>query len=110
MDFAIHFLTKFREFARQPGGLAPANQAVFGETARAIWRNAIVITLTFLPLVFATLTPYVTVGLFFAALMIFSAVATLLFLPALIVVFGRWLPLAPKPKRSKAAAQQPVGC
>lgn len=98
VDFAIHFLTKFREFARQHGDLILANQALFGETARAIWRNAIVISLTFLPLVFATLTPYLTVGLFFAALMVFSSVATLLFLPALIKLSGRWLPLAPKRK------------
>ncbi|MBI4364200.1 MAG: hypothetical protein HY568_02115, partial [Candidatus Latescibacteria bacterium] len=42
----------------------------------------------FLPLLASTLTPYVTVSLFFAALMIVSALATLLLLPAALRVFG----------------------
>lgn len=88
VDFAIHLLSKFRALRRQGGDAARVNQELFGETARAIWRNAIVITLTFLPLVFSTLTPYVTVGLFFAALMLFSAAATLLLLPALLRLVG----------------------
>ncbi len=100
VDFAIHFLTKFREFARRGGDAERVNRELFGETARAIWRNAIVITLTFLPMMFAPLTPYVTVGLFFAALMIASAAATLVLLPALI----RLLPMPGAQSRQR----QPV--
>jgi hypothetical protein len=84
VDFAIHFLTKYRALWREKADAEWINQELFGETSRAIWRNAIVITLTFLPLVFSTLTPYVTVGWFFAALMWFSAAATLVLLPALL--------------------------
>jgi len=88
VDFAIHFLTKLHALRRQGTDAARANQEMFGETVRAVWRNAIVITLTFLPLTFAPLTPYVTIGLFFATLMVGSAAATLLLLPA----FARFLP------------------
>jgi predicted RND superfamily exporter protein len=56
---------------------------------KAIARNAVVITLGFLPLTLSTLTPYVTVGLFFASLMAWSFVATLFFLPAIVGLLGR---------------------
>jgi hypothetical protein len=61
---------------------------MFGTPARAIARNAVVIVVGFLPLVLATLTPYVTVGAFFAMLMSVSAGATLLLLPALMRHLG----------------------
>jgi len=53
-----------------------------GEPALAIFRNALVVGLGFFPMVMATLTPYVTVGTFFATLMIVAAAVTLLLLPA----------------------------
>ena len=61
---------------------------LFGAPGLAIVRNAIVISLGFLPLVVSTLTPYVTVGCLFAGLMIAGAIATLFVLPALLRVLG----------------------
>jgi predicted RND superfamily exporter protein len=61
---------------------------MFGEPGRAIARNAIVISLGFLPLVSSSLGPYVTVGFFFALLMAFSTVSTLLILPAAMHIVG----------------------
>jgi len=88
IDFAIHFLLRARQhFARTPD-IAATMRYMFGEPGRAILRNAIVISLGFLPLVASTLTPYVTVGLFFALLMAFSTLATLLLLPAALRLFG----------------------
>lgn len=84
IDFAIHFVQRFRRKYAATGDLALANAYMFGEPGRAIARNAIVIVVGFLPLVLATLTPYVTVGAFFAALMAISAATTLLLLPALL--------------------------
>jgi hypothetical protein len=88
IDFAIHFVERYRhQWAR----LADAGQVsdyMFGTPARAIARNAVVIVVGFLPLVLATLTPYVTVGAFFAMLMSVSAGATLLLLPALMRHLG----------------------
>jgi len=91
IDFAIHFVHRYRERVSSTGDLTRANQAVFGLPARAIARNAFVIILGFLPLTVSSLTPYVTVGLFFATLMVFSALATLMVLPALMNLTGRHL-------------------
>ena len=62
---------------------------MFEEPGRAILRNALVITLGFLPLIASSLTPYVTVGVFFALLMSVSTLATLFLLPALLRVLGK---------------------
>ena len=51
-------------------------------------RNAIIITLGFLPLTISTLSPYVTVGVFFASLMLFSTLGTLIMLPSALRFIG----------------------
>lgn len=88
IDFAIHFIQRFRRKYRECGDLENACDNIFQEPARAISRNAFVIIFGFLPLVFATLTPYVTVGAFFAMLMTFSTLTTLILLPASIRIVG----------------------
>jgi hypothetical protein len=88
IDFAIHFLKRYQEHYTETGDLAETNLHMFGEPGRAIARNAIVISLGFLPLMASTLTPYVTVGLFFALLMVFSTAATLFLLPAALRIAG----------------------
>jgi hypothetical protein len=87
IDFAIHFLQRFREHFAASGDAAATHQYMFGEPGRAIARNAVVISVGFLPLIASPLTPYVTVGLFFALLMGASTVATLLILPAALAAF-----------------------
>jgi len=64
---------------------------MFGEPARAITRNVIVIGVGFLPLLAAPLVPYQTVGIFIAAILLAAGVATLFLLPALITVMERRL-------------------
>ncbi len=82
IDFAIHFLQRFRKHYEESKDIAETNRYMFSEPGRAIARNAIVVSLGFLPLMVSTLTPYVTVGIFFALLMAFSTLATLFILPA----------------------------
>ena len=91
IDYAIHFCQRFRHQCTRLKDLKEANAVIFGEPARAIARNTVVIMFGFLPLVLATLTPYITVGLFFAALMGFSGLTTLVLLPALMRTFGGWI-------------------
>ncbi len=91
IDFAIHFVQRFRRKCEEMGDLEQINDYMFGEPARAIARNGIVIALGFLPLVLATRTPYITVGAFFASLMTASTLTTLLLLPALMNLVGRRL-------------------
>ncbi len=86
VDYAIHFLARSRESRRDAGSWADAVPYVFGEPARAILRNVIVVGVGFLPLLAAPLVPYQTVGVFMAAILFLAGVATLLILPALIRV------------------------
>jgi hypothetical protein len=57
---------------------------MFGEPARAISRNVIVVAVGFTPLLAATLVPYKTVGVLLAAILFLSGAGTLLILPSLI--------------------------
>jgi predicted RND superfamily exporter protein len=91
VDFAIHFLARAREMHRQTGSWETTAPAVFGEPARAITRNIIVIAAGFTPLLLAPLVPYKTVGILLATILLVSGVGTLLILPALIRVLERWL-------------------
>jgi predicted RND superfamily exporter protein len=92
VDFAIHFTQRFRDKFRETGDLQSTMQwTMGGEPALAIFRNAIVVGLGFLPMVLATLGPYVTVGLFFGSLAFFAGIITLIFLPALIGTFRKLL-------------------
>ncbi len=84
IDFAIHFLARTRNAVREYGSWDAASGHVFGEPARAISRNAIVVAVGFLPLLVAPLTPYKTVGFFMAGILGLAAVTTLLLLPALV--------------------------
>ncbi len=91
VDFAIHFIERFRALMRASASFESAMSAVFEDPARAIARNAIVIAIGFTPLFFAPLVPYITVGAFMAAIMALSGVTTLIVLPALIAWAGPWL-------------------
>ncbi|MHC5035059.1 MAG: efflux RND transporter permease subunit, partial [Planctomycetota bacterium] len=91
VDFAIHFLARARDAVREVGSWDEAAVRVFGEPARAISRNAIVVAVGFLPLLAAPLVPYKTVGMFMAGILGVAAVGTLLILPALVTVLRQAL-------------------
>ncbi|NLF23970.1 MAG: MMPL family transporter, partial [Lentisphaerae bacterium] len=91
VDYAIHFISRSREMAAKHGSWQAASGPMFGEPARAITRNVIVIGIGFLPLLAAPLVPYRTVGTFIAAILLTAGVATLFLLPAMITVLSRWL-------------------
>ncbi|MFQ5973973.1 MAG: MMPL family transporter, partial [Alphaproteobacteria bacterium] len=91
VDYAIHFLTRARTAYARTGAWRGALGSVFGEPARAIARNAIVLGVGFLPLLVAPLLPYKTVGIFIAAILLTAGIGTLLILPALITLLERWL-------------------
>ncbi len=83
VDYAIHFLARGRAEYNELGSWEKAHHAIFGEPARAIYRNIIVIAVGFLPLLLAPLVPYITVGIFMFSIMLFSGIGTLIILPAL---------------------------
>jgi len=91
VDFAIHFLQRAKAAYRMSKSWEKASNEMFGEPARAISRNVIVIAIGFLPLLAAPLVPYKTVGIFICAIMAVSGVVTLLVLPAIVRVLEKKL-------------------
>ena len=58
---------------------------------KGILRNAILFAASFAVMLFASLTPYITVGAFIVSMMLLSAVMTIVYLPALITLMQNWL-------------------
>ena len=91
VDYAIHFLARSQELRKRYPNWSETLQALFGEPARAIIRNLIVIGVGFSPLLLAPLVPYQTVGFLISAILVIAGVATLLILPALQTIFQKTL-------------------
>ena len=91
VDFAIHFLERARASYAETGSWQKSSPEMFGEPARAITRNVLVIAIGFLPLLAAPLIPYKTVGIFLCAIMALSGAVTLLALPAIIKLLEKVL-------------------
>jgi predicted RND superfamily exporter protein len=91
VDFAIHFLERARVSFLDTGSWKSSAAVMFGEPARAISRNVLVIAIGFLPLLAAPLIPYKTVGIFLCAIMAFSGAVTLVALPAILKMAERVL-------------------
>jgi predicted RND superfamily exporter protein len=84
VDFSIHFLERARASFAETNSWQSSAGVMFGEPARAISRNVLVIAIGFLPLLAAPLVPYKTVGIFLCAIMALSGAITLLALPSII--------------------------
>jgi uncharacterized protein len=91
VDYAIHFLTRSRQLRHKHNNWADTAKEVFGEPARAITRNVIIIGVGFLPLIISSLIPYKTVGVFISGILVFAGVASLMILPSLIHLFEKTL-------------------
>jgi len=100
VDYAIHFLARSRQQRTRFASWQETVPAVFGEPARAITRNVIVLGVGFLPLLAAPLVPYNTVGFFISAILALAGIATLFILPALIRVLAPYLFKEPKGEAS----------
>jgi hypothetical protein len=93
VDFAIHFVSRLRQrLAETPGeSLHDALCWTAARPGKGIVRNAVLFAASFAVMIFAPLTPYVTVGGFIVSMMLLSAVMTILYLPALITLTQGWL-------------------
>lgn len=92
VDFSIHFIQHARQVNQKLKSAEATFFEMFQDTAQAIWRNVLVISVGFSPLFFAPLVPYVTVGMFFFSIMLVSGVTTLILLPAILKLFHPALP------------------
>ena len=91
VDYAIHFCARTRAIHVRLQSWKATVTDVFGEPARAIFRNVIIIGVGFLPLLAAPLVPYQTVGVFISAILMLAGIATLVVLPSLITLFEKLL-------------------
>ncbi|WIM06388.1 MAG: MMPL family transporter [Candidatus Nitricoxidivorans perseverans] len=96
VDFAIHFVSRFRQHLAETGGRTDEDirAALLWTAARpgkGIFRNAVLFAAAFSVMLFAPLTPYMAVGAFIVAMMMISALLTILYLPALVMLGRRWL-------------------
>jgi predicted RND superfamily exporter protein len=91
IDFAIHFIQRLRMIHKRTSDFRASFNEIFEGAGRAIARNVMVIAIGFVPMLFSSLVPYITVGSFFLAIMIVSGLVTMLLLPALAKMFNKTL-------------------
>jgi predicted RND superfamily exporter protein len=91
VDFAIHFIQRLRTIHKRTNDFNESFHEIFEGTGRAIGRNVLVIAVGFVPMLFSTLVPYITVGAFFLAIMVVSGLVTMLLLPAIATAFRKSL-------------------
>ncbi|NKE70148.1 efflux RND transporter permease subunit [Candidatus Manganitrophus noduliformans] len=91
IDFAIHFVGRFQQqYAKEPN-LEGALLWTVARPGKGILRNALLFAVAFSVMAAAQLTPYITVGVLIAGIMLLSAAATLIGLPSLILIFQKHL-------------------
>lgn len=110
VDFAIHFISRFRQRLIEQGqGLRVMGQGAkeivpppsslitdsllwtAARPGKGIFRNAVLFASAFSVMLFAPLTPYITVGAFIVGMMLLSAIMTIIYLPALLTLMQGWL-------------------
>jgi predicted RND superfamily exporter protein len=93
VDFAIHFVSRLRQRLKEAPGesLSDALLWTAARPGKGIMRNAILFAASFAVMMFAPLTPYITVGAFIVSMMLLSAIMTLIYLPALVTLMQGWL-------------------
>ncbi|MBI5970952.1 MAG: MMPL family transporter [Deltaproteobacteria bacterium] len=93
VDFAIHFVSRLKQRLAEGNGkgLKDALLWTASRPGKGIMKNAILFAGAFSVMLFAPLTPYITVGAFIVSMMVLSSVFTLVLLPALILTFKGWL-------------------
>jgi len=97
VDFSIHFISRFRQRLAETGGgtneeaLREALLWTAARPGKGILRNALLFAAAFSVMLFAPLTPYIAVGTFIGSMMLLSALLTILYLPALVMLGRHWL-------------------
>lgn len=110
VDFSIHFISRLRQRLVETGGStgeAAVREALLWTAARpgkGILRNALLFAAAFSVMLAAPLTPYIAVGAFIVSMMLLSALFTILYLPALVMLGRNWLFNQPKLSADPAPA------
>ncbi len=107
IDFAIHFIERSRQLYAENKSWPKTAELMFQSPARALLKNALVISIGFLPLFASPLVPYNTVGFFMFMIMLVASVATLMILPALITGFP-WMAFSESKTKAFCACRRCV--
>ncbi|MBZ0155304.1 MAG: MMPL family transporter [Alphaproteobacteria bacterium] len=93
VDFAIHFISRFKQRIAEThdDNIAEALLWTAARPGKGIMRNAVLFAASFAVMLFAPLTPYITVGAFIVSMMLLSAIMTIIYLPALVTLLQGWL-------------------
>ncbi len=91
IDFAVHFVGRFQQHYATHSTLEESLVWTVARPGKGIFRNAVLFALGFAVMVFAHLTPYITVGVLMAAIMLLSSISTVALLPALVRIFEKGL-------------------
>lgn len=86
VDFAIHFIARLRMTMNKTGDWTQAIKEMFESPGRAISRSTIVLAVGFTPLMFASLVPCQSVGLFLTSITLSSGLATMWLLPSVLTI------------------------
>ncbi|MDH4318189.1 MAG: MMPL family transporter [Desulfobulbaceae bacterium] len=86
VDCGVHLLERARFIMGRNSNWPLTVSEIFEEPARAIFRNSLIIGLGFTPLLLAPLTVYQSLGFLLIAILLFSGIATIWFLPALLTL------------------------
>ena len=86
IDYAIHFVSKYRLLRRAGKGETEAIGDTMQTTGKAILFNAVSVTAGFLILLFSVFVPMANVGWVVSLMMLSSAVAALIVLPAMLPI------------------------
>ena len=84
VDFAIHFVARFQQRVREHPDVREALVWTVARPGKGILLNALLFALGFAVMVGASLTPYITVGILMASIMLLSALMSVVYLPVLI--------------------------
>lgn len=107
IDFAIHFIERSRVLYAQTNDWPRTAAGIFSSLARALIKNALVVSIGFLPLFASPLVPYNTVGFFMFMIMFVASVVTLMVMPALVTGFP-WLVFDKKEPRALCSCSKCV--
>jgi predicted RND superfamily exporter protein len=91
IDYAIHFSSRFKTELRQRKDEFSALEKTLKTTGKAIGINALTVALGFIILIWSNMVPLQRFGWLIALTMVVSAWASLTFLPAMLLVFKKYL-------------------
>ncbi|MCK5242657.1 RND family transporter [bacterium] len=90
VDYAIHFFNRYKEELALGKSVEQALKITISNTGQAIFYNAAAVGLGFLVLVFASMPPMARMGWMIALTMLFSSMASMTVLPALLFLRDRY--------------------